>query len=84
MAGNDIACYGKRNQIQGIIRVVRDWFTHIITPSQPSATKIYLEYIEFVSDLQSKLQSLHFSLNDIRNLTNSEYITYVEEWVSNR
>ena len=84
MGGSDIASYGKRNQVVRIIEVTRGWLTHALNPEQPSASKIYLEYTEFVADLQNKLQALDFDLNDIENLTNSEFMHYARDWIDNR
>ncbi len=84
MSGSDIASYGKRNQIEKIIETIRHWFTTVLNPIQPSASKLYLEYTEFVSDLQLELEQLSFNKDDIKKLTNAEYIHYAKKWVSNR
>ena len=84
IGGSDIASYGKRNQVEKLIEKIRDWFTAVMNPVQPSSSKIYLEYTEFVSDLQLDLEELQFDKKDIKNLTNSEFIHYANEWISNR
>jgi len=84
MSGNDIASYGKRNQVEKIIEKIRDWFTTVLNPIQPSSSKLYLEYIEFISDLQIELTQLSFNKDDIKKLTNSEYIHYAKKWINNR
>jgi len=84
ISGSDIASYGKRNQIEKIIETIRDWFTTVLHPIQPSSSKLYLEYTEFISDLQIELEQLSFNKDDIKKLTNSEYIHYAKKWISNR
>ena len=84
ISGNDIASYGKRNQVEKIIEKIRDWFTAVLNPVQSSSSKIYLEYTEFISDLQIELEQLSYSKEDIKNLTNTEYIYYTRKWISNR
>jgi len=84
LGGSDIAPYGKRNQIENLIHCVRNWFIDVINPVQPSSSKLYLEYTEFVSDLQINLDAIGFTAKDLQNLTVTEYIHYTKEWISNR
>jgi len=84
MSGSDIASYGKRNQVEKIIEKIRDWFTTVLNPIQPASSMLYLEYSEFISDLQIELEELSFNKDDIKKLTNSEYIHYTKKWISNR
>jgi hypothetical protein len=84
MSGSDISTYGKKNQVENIISCLRNWFIIVLKPSQPSSSSIYLEYTEFVSDLQTNLEDLGFSAKDIQNLTVPEYIHYAREWIANR
>lgn len=84
ISGNDIASYRKRNQIENVIKVIRDWFTRTIKPEQPSASKIYMEFTEFLSDLQESLESVDFSSSDIKDLTASEFIYYTGKWIDER
>ncbi len=84
ISGNDIASYGKKNQIENIIKIIRDWFTTAIKPEQPSASSIYMEFTEFLSDLQDSLAIAGFNSSDIKNLTPSEFIHYAGEWIKER
>ena len=84
LSGSDIASYGKQEQVERLIKVLRDWFTHVVNPKQPPANKVFLEYNEFVSDLQIELMAAEFSQRDIDNLSNAEYIHYAGEWVGSR
>lgn len=84
LSGSDIASYGKRNQVENIIKAIRDWITAAIHPEQPPASLIYWDYIEFLSDLQESLAAAGFQLSDIKNLTNSEFIHYAGKWIEER
>ena len=84
IGGSDIKSYGTKNQVENIIERVREWFTVVLNPIQVSSSKLYLEYTEFVSDLQSKLEAQNFTKKDIQNLTISEYIHYSKEWILSR
>jgi len=84
ISGNDISSYGKRNQVEKIITKLRDWFTAVLNPVQPSSSKLYLEYTEFIADLQLELEANEFAKNDIQNFTNSEYIHYAKKWIEKR
>ena len=84
LGGSDIYSYGTKNQAENLIKSLRTWFTDSLNPVQPPAGKIYLEYTEFVSDLQILLKSEGFSQKDIRNLTNSEYTHYTNAWIQAR
>jgi len=84
ISGHDIDSYGKRNQIENMIKIIRDWFTRALKPKQPSASTIYLEFTEFVSDLQTSLELAGFSASDIKDLTISELICYTSEWINQR
>lgn len=84
IGGSDIFSYGKRNQVANIIQRLRDWFTTVVNPVQPSSSHIYQEYTEFVSDLQINLLAFNYNKSDIENLTISEFIYYAKTWISNR
>jgi hypothetical protein len=84
LSGSDIASYGKKNQPEKLIKIIRDWLTNVLHPEQPPASMIYLEYTEFVSDLQIQLENVGFTKTDISNLSNAEYIHYCSKWVENR
>ncbi|HLF64097.1 MAG TPA: hypothetical protein VI603_10100 [Saprospiraceae bacterium] len=84
LSGGDIASYGKRNQPEKLIKAVRDWLTNTKNPTQPAASEIFSEYVEFVADLQLQLMNFGYTRNDISNLTDSEYINYCKNWISAR
>lgn len=84
ISGNDIASYRKRNKIENVIKIIRDWFTSAIKPEQPSASFIYMEFTEFLSDLQKALELANYNSSDIKKLTTSEFIHYAKKWINER
>ncbi|MBK8956448.1 MAG: hypothetical protein IPM34_12970 [Saprospiraceae bacterium] len=84
LSGNDISSYGKKNQIQNAIKILRDWFTIILNPIQKPAHQIFQEYFEFLAELQTRLMNLNYSKRDIENLTHEEFCHYVKEWLNER
>ncbi|MEP7198043.1 MAG: hypothetical protein ABI851_16105 [Saprospiraceae bacterium] len=84
LAGSDISSYGKTHQVEKIIKIIRDWFTAVIGPGMPASSFLYLEFVEFISDLQIDLEDLQYGKNAISNLPTSEYIDFATRWISNR
>ena len=86
LSGSDIQAYGneRKYQVNNIIRLVRNWFVEVLDEILPAPNVIFLDYTEFVSDLERILLGLGFSNYDLKNLTTTEFIHYAREWIEKR
>lgn len=84
IGGSDIAAYGTSKNVENLIEVLRNWLSDAIHPVQAPASHIYLEFNEFMSDLQIKLMDLGFDDKDFRNIPITEYQHYAKDWIDNR
>jgi hypothetical protein len=79
-AGNDI--YVHHSDPNELIRQLRNWLTRALKPDQPSGQSIIDEYNDFLSHLEQLLIERNFSDDDIKQLTASELILFIQNWLN--
>jgi len=91
MGGSDIKSYGTINEVEKIIEQAREWFTVVLNPVQPSSSKSYLEYTEYISDLQTKIgrtkfqherysESHYFRIHSLQQRMGKKQATLIPSW----
>ncbi len=83
LSGSDIKCH--QNKPPNIVREVRNWFVESAGLSKvASATKIWYEFNDFMSDFYDKRKSESFTDEDLQMMPIVEYIAFVRTWCSQR
>lgn len=81
ISGNDIKTHS--NEPEKIVKAVRDWF-RMIKSDVPGYKEIWLEYAEFEYDNEQILTDAGYDPKDINELTFSDIIDNMKEWVEKR
>lgn len=79
---NYIEIYG--DSPERLVLVIRNWFTTIIHPKQPSGSFIWEELNEFWTYFESYLEKEGYSKKDIESLPLTELIFNMKKWVKSR
>lgn len=82
IAGQDIETHGDDPQI--LIRKIRNWFSTVDDDNDyAGANEIWLAYNQFYDDLNSKLTAKGYSLTDIEEMPNADFIKFAKGWIAN-
>jgi len=81
LAGIDIK-YHDNNPIK-LIRCVRNWFSdNTRARSTPSASQLWYEFNDFMTDFSDKRKIEGFKSADLKAMPTSEYLRFMKKWVS--
>ena len=82
LAGNDIQVYGESPE--RLVLIVRNWFTAILHPKQPSGSFIWEEFNEFQSYFNAYTAEEGYDENDLATLPVNELIYLMRSWVKSK
>lgn len=82
LSGNDIEVYG--DSPERLVLVIRNWFTRIIHPKQPSGSFIWEEYNEFQTYFENVTKEEGYNKKDLESLPVNELIYFMSKWVKSR
>ena len=82
LSGNDIQVYG--NSPERLVLIIRNWFTTIIHPKQPSGSFIWEEYNEFQTYFEKVTKDEGYNKKDLETLPVNELIYFMSKWVKSR
>ena len=69
------------DQPEMIVKHVRNWLVQQCLGKGPSPTQIWYAYNDFWADTRAKLESEGFTPEEIDDLSVSEFITRISEWI---
>ncbi|MCY7351637.1 MAG: hypothetical protein LH606_13380 [Cytophagaceae bacterium] len=82
LSGKDIESHG--NKPKTLVRKVRNWLGKIYNEKLIGPDKIWEGYNEFLSYLSITLEDEGFDADDIEDLSRSDFIRYIKDWISAR
>lgn len=80
ISGNDIQAH--KNDREIIIKVIRDWYK-VSNPNVPRHKEIWLAFNQFEYDYEQILIHEDYDPKDIKSLTFSDIIEFMQDWISN-
>ncbi len=84
LGGSDFKSYGTRSPTERLIKEVRNWFSGLeAVPRRLLGQTVWLEFNEFTSDFERKLNELNIE-NSFSEIPVNDYIGLAKDWVSER
>lgn len=82
LSGNDIQEYD--GSPERLVLIIRNWFTTILHPKQPSGSIIWEEFNEFQTYFDKVTAEEGYEEDDLDTLPINELIYYMSRWVKSR
>lgn len=82
LSGNDIQVYD--DHPERLVLIVRNWFTTILHPKQPSGSIIWEEFNEFQTYFDTVTKEEGYDEDDLETLPVNELIYYMKRWIQSR
>lgn len=82
LSGNDIHVYG--DSPERLVLIVRNWFTTILHPKQPSGSVIWEGYNEFQTYFKAVTTEEGYDEKDLESLPINELIYFMSRWVKSK
>jgi len=82
LSGNDIEVYD--DSPERLVLVIRNWFTRILHPKQPSGSLIWEEYNEFQTYFENVTKEEGYNKKDLETLPVNELIYFMSKWIESR
>ena len=79
LSGNDIKVYG--DSPERLVLIIRNWFTTILHPKQPSGSVIWEDYNEFQTYFKAVTAEEGYDQKDLESLPINELIYFMSRWV---